>query len=118
MIVYDNSLREEAELRNRFHSNMKEFQESVVENIILERHKYWHTMYFIWLKPESYWQAILNSIITGEPIYTKIGEIEICDNASVNIDIYKNSEYLDRLAKYLDIDNFRVTVVDRTERII
>lgn len=118
-VFYDNSIREAIELKNRFHSNMKDVQTTIAsKNIILERNDDWNTMYFIWLKPKNYWYSWFNKLITGEPIYVKIGQIEINDNSSVNIDVYKNDEVFNDIAQYLDKGNFRVTVVDRTARII
>lgn len=117
MIVYDNSIRESIEIKNRFHSNMKDVQTSM-QNIIIERNEDWKSMYHIYLKPERTWHAWFNSIITGEPYYTLIGQIEIHDNASVKIDVYRNNEAFDKIANYLDQGQFRVTVVDKTARIV
>ena len=117
MIVYDTSIRESVERKNKFHSNMKDVATSC-NNLIIERNDDWNTMYWFYLKPENYWYSWFNSFITGEVIYKKIGQIEIFDNNSVKIEVFIANEAFDRIAKYLDKGEFRVTVVDRTARSI
>jgi hypothetical protein len=117
MIVYDNSERERVETLNKFHSNMRDVATSATASkLIVERNEDWKTMYNIYEKPERYWYSWFNKLLSGEPMYRKIGRVQIYDNSSVKIEIFKANEAITRIAQYLDKGDFRVTVVDKTAR--